>query len=341
MNNRRKLYALLGATAVALVLTACGQDLAGAALEGSLQPAAVQTAVIDFEGLAEGAIVESLSSGNGISGDPFAGSVGVVGYNGVDPENAAMVFDATCGGGPASNCSGGDSDLYQPTLGNVLIVSEDLDGDDPNDSDDPSAELRFDFSGFGPGSFTIESLTILDTDDDESADSRILFYAVEGGALIQEFDIPDIGDGLKQEFTIDAAGVGFMVVHFNGSGAVDNIELSIPDEPRDPQGCTPGYWRQPHHYDSWVGYTPDELYSDVFGVGPDSPLGQTIKARGGGVNAFLRASTAALLNVAHDELAYAYTEAELFVIVEAAFDTGDFSMAGPLDDANNAGCPLN
>lgn len=32
------------------------------------------------------------------------------------------------------------------------------------------------------------------------------------------------------------------------------------------QGCTPGYWKQEHHFDSWVGYNPDDLFDDVFGV---------------------------------------------------------------------------
>jgi hypothetical protein len=31
----------------------------------------------------------------------------------------------------------------------------------------------------------------------------------------------------------------------------------VPTEPPPGnQGCTPGYWKQPHHLDSWVGYTP-------------------------------------------------------------------------------------
>lgn len=340
MIDRQKVFAFLGAVAVGVLLTACGQDLAGAAFEDGLQRSAVQTAVIDFEGLSAGSIVSSLSSGNGISGDPFSGSVGVYGDNGVHAANAAMVFDATCGGGPAANCTGDDPDLFQEDLGNVLIVSEDLDGSDPDDSDNAGAELRFDFTGFGPGSFTIVGLTILDIDDDESPGANIKVYAFYPGGSFEQFDIPDIGDGNAEFVPIGAEGVSYLIVHLHGSGAVDNLTLSAED-PRDPQGCTPGYWRQPHHYDSWEGHLPSDLYSSVFGVGPDTALGQTIKARGGGVNAFLLASTAALLNAAHSELAYAYTSAELSAIVTAAFESGDFSMAETLDDANNAGCTLN
>src|SRR3990172_8336971 len=62
----------------------------------------------DFEGLAEGAFVNSVASGAGISGDPVDGSVAVFAYNPFFPGvNAAMIFDATCNGG----CSGGADDL--------------------------------------------------------------------------------------------------------------------------------------------------------------------------------------------------------------------------------------
>ena len=80
------------------------------------------TSVIDFEGTAPGDQPTTLSSGAGISGPPVPGSVIISGSR-----HGPMVFDATCGGGPASNCSGGDADLFQPAQGNVLILSEDGD----------------------------------------------------------------------------------------------------------------------------------------------------------------------------------------------------------------------
>ena len=31
------------------------------------------------------------------------------------------------------------------------------------------------------------------------------------------------------------------------------------------EGCTPGYWKQPHHFFAWTApYTPDTLFCDVF-----------------------------------------------------------------------------
>jgi hypothetical protein len=37
-----------------------------------------------------------------------------------------------------------------------------------------------------------------------------------------------------------------------------------------PEWCSPGYWRQPQHLDSWAatGISPDDLYSDYFGAPP-------------------------------------------------------------------------
>jgi hypothetical protein len=106
---------------------------------------AASVSVIDFEGLAEGAIVSSVAYGAGISGDPVSGSVSVYGHNPVFAgTNAAMIFDAACPGG----CSGQDQDLFNAAQGKVLIVSEDLDQTDPDDSDSPGQNFRFNFSGF-------------------------------------------------------------------------------------------------------------------------------------------------------------------------------------------------
>ena len=69
-----------------------------------------QNSVIDLEGLPEGSIVNSLSYGSGISGDPVSGEVAVFGFNpafGLDT-NAAMIFDSAClPPGTPAGCTGG------------------------------------------------------------------------------------------------------------------------------------------------------------------------------------------------------------------------------------------
>ena len=61
-------------------------------------------------------------------------------------------------------------------------------------------------------------------------------------------------------------------------------------------GCTPGYWKQVRHFDSWVNYSPDDIFSDVFGVGPAVTLLEALKTGGGGEAALGRHAVAALLN---------------------------------------------
>jgi hypothetical protein len=68
-------------------------------------------------------------------------------------------------------------------------------------------------------------------------------------------------------------------------------------------GCTPGYWK--NHTDVWVGYTTDQYFDVVFGVGPHMTLLEALSVRakdlpsGSGVEAaYIRHATAALLNAA-------------------------------------------
>jgi hypothetical protein len=83
-------------------------------------------------------------------------------------------------------------------------------------------------------------------------------------------------------------------------------------------GCTPGYWRQEHHFDSWPeGIAPgDTIYAVcndpdlvlVCGYGftyidPEITLIDALWAKGGGENAFLRHGAAALLSSLHPEVA--------------------------------------
>jgi hypothetical protein len=116
--------------------------------------------------------------------------------------------------------------------------------------------------------------------------------------------------------------------------------------PPPAQGCTPGYWRQDHHFDSWEGYySPNQSYTAVFGVSPsfgDITLEEAVWLGGGGQNALARHAVAAILNAANPNVNYAYTVAEVIAGVQAAYASPvDFeTFKDALDLANNAGCPL-
>lgn len=194
----------------------------------STASAAVST-TIDFEGLAEGSTVSSLSSGNGISGPAVLGSISVVGDRDGSPAgNDAMIFDADCDGGPAANCTGGDTDLYQPDQDNVLIITQDGDAGDPDDAWQ-GGTLELDFSSFDGGTVYIDTLVILDTDAVEQGKIELF----NGVTLLKTVNIPIIADGAMQTLGIDRGGVDRMLVTFGGSGAIDDIVLETEDEEDD------------------------------------------------------------------------------------------------------------
>ena len=114
------------------------------------------------------------------------------------------------------------------------------------------------------------------------------------------------------------------------------------------QGCTPGYWKQRHHFGNWVGYVPTgsgaSLYNTVFGVSlfpADRTLLQALGTGGGGASRLGRHSTAALLNSANGSVAYGMTPAQVIAAVQAAVASGDYDTAADhFEDLNERGCPL-
>jgi hypothetical protein len=123
------------------------------------------------------------------------------------------------------------------------------------------------------------------------------------------------------------------------------------------QGCTPGYWKQSQHLDSWVatGFSPNQTLESVFDV-PDSygldnvTLLQALSFKGGSsttaaAQILLRSAVAALLNSASPDVDYLLTTADVIAQVNAALASNDRStmlaLASQLDSYNNFGCPLN
>ena len=113
-----------------------------------------------------------------------------------------------------------------------------------------------------------------------------------------------------------------------------------------PEGCTPGYWKQDHHFDSWVDYAPGDSFESVFGrdVPGDPTLLAALRLGGNGLNALIRHTVAALLNASNldvNPVAAFDTPAEVIDAFQAAFDSGDYSTTKDLfETSNEAGCPL-
>jgi hypothetical protein len=163
-------------------------------------------------------------------------------------------------------------------------------------------------------------------------------------------------DAVEQTFDIPAANALAPTLvfepfdHVNGTNTnndylVYQVTIALIE---GGEGCTPGYWKQPHHLDSWVatGYDPGDFFDTVFGVtssfGPTFTLLDALKQGGGGEKALGRHAVAALLNSANPDVSYAFTEAEVIALVQAAYASGDFKDAKKLlEEQNQSGCPLN
>lgn len=111
------------------------------------------------------------------------------------------------------------------------------------------------------------------------------------------------------------------------------------------QGCSVGFWKQSRHFDSWPApYLPDTPFEDPFEreAADELSLLEALELRGGGLNALIRQSAAALLNAASSDIEYAYNVAQVVARFQAAFDSGDYELTkDAFESANQAGCPLN
>ena len=151
--------------------------------------------------------------------------------------------------------------------------------------------------------------------------------------------------------------VNTVVVHYHPAGFPNDITDTASDSvviERGGEGCTPGYWKQPQHLDSWVGYSPTDSFEAVFGVDVTLTVGgqqvtnptllQALEAQGGGVNALARHAVAALLNSSNGGVDSNYTTAQVIAIVQEGIAPGGLTIEQAknlLAAANEQGCPLN
>jgi hypothetical protein len=210
---------------------------------------------------------------------------------------------------------------------------------------------NYEFTNLPPGSYTVCEVQM---------DGYAQFFPTSGADCYQF----DVGHG-----------------HMHGAfGYSITLESQDVDEGNDfgnvpLEGCTPGYWKQDQHFDSWVptGFDPSDplvgLFSEVGNEpyashmadqdsgDPDVAMGsatllEALRFGGGDTVAdkaeiLLRAAVAAVLNAAHPDVAFGYSVAQIQDLVNAALASGDpdtiLALAGQLDGANNAvnGCPLN
>ena len=125
---------------------------------------------------------------------------------------------------------------------------------------------------------------------------------------------------------------------------VDGDGCSAICEDEKMEGCTPGYWRQEHHFDSYPApYAPDTLFGDVFADAfPGLSLSVATRLKGGGLNALGRHAAAAVLNAASGDVDYGATTGEVIDAFNAAYASGDYEPTkDDFEALNTSGCPLN
>jgi hypothetical protein len=116
------------------------------------------------------------------------------------------------------------------------------------------------------------------------------------------------------------------------------------DDCKGGEGLTPGFWKTHSTYgpaplSGWpqTGYSPNASYESIFGVSvPGTPsLYDALGAGGGGLNALLRHSAAALLNASNPYVDYAYTKAQVILMTKAAIATGNYEIVKNLFATQN------
>lgn len=122
---------------------------------------------------------------------------------------------------------------------------------------------------------------------------------------------------------------------------------TAPPPAEGTQGCTPGYWKQKHHFGNWTSpYVPKggnaTMFSDVFnGALPGKTLRDALRLRGGGLKALARHTSAALLNAASPNVDYGMTTQQVVDAFAAAYNSGDYkTQKNVFNDMNEQGCPL-
>jgi hypothetical protein len=166
-------------------------------------------------------------------------------------------------------------------------------------------------------------------------------------------------------YTPGVSGPSTDTVTARGTGAISGLLVTAQASatcmvpPPGGEGCTPGYWKQSQHFDSWLatGFLTNQSAGTVFsGLAAACPALATktllASLQGGGGSTFcekvqilIRAGVAAVLNAAHPGIAYPLTVAEIQTAVNAAIASGDATtvtnLGKDLDNNNNLFCPLN
>lgn len=186
--------------------------------------------VIDFDGYAAGTVIDNEYSALGVT---------IAANNGRSSgPDIAMIFDSSAptgndydlgtpnqnfsGLGVGSGGSSGAVGENSQALGNVLIISEDGDSNDPDD-EAHGGTITFTFDN----AVRIDHIGLLDIDTNENGGTVVTLMTNSGQ---QSFNIAALGNNSFQQIPIDVDEVTSLVVTFPGSGAITELKFTKPNE---------------------------------------------------------------------------------------------------------------
>ena len=220
-----------------------------------------------------------------------------------------------------------------------------------NDATSPVAagsSYSFTIDGGAPFSLTVDGDCM--EFHEIGAGNHIITEAAQAGTVVSNITVDPVDRLIESDLSL-----GTVTAVAGDDPTPTTVTFYNAEEPVPlTEGCTPGYWKQSQHFDSWpAGFTTDQTVGSIF-TGIDASLsGESLLTalQGGGGSGLvgaerilLRAAVAALLN--SGSVAYPYSEAYIISAVDAALATGDrdaiLTLATTLDNANNGagGCTL-
>ncbi len=283
------------------------------------------------------------------------------GIRGITATAAAITLaaaTAACSGGTATTSVAPTSG---PLAGNIPINP----GPNPRAADLEFIELCKDYpGGTGP---TVTFTVSADIDSNGSIDQTYQTTLnagqckdvwVAGGSVGDTVSVTEtVPAGYTASFAVFTRNGGTVTPGASGSGNTATglaangttgslvIFTNTPTPPPPPPGvagCTPGYWKQSHHFDSWPApYTPNMQFSAVFeNAFPGKTLLQVLSQGGGGLTALGRHTVAALLSAG--SVNYGMTPAQVIAAFNSVYPGGDYeTLHTQLAAMNERGCPLN
>lgn len=171
-------------------------------------------------------------------------------------------------------------------------------------------------------------------------------------------DFGDLGPGEKRSVHVKShTSIKSCGLYYNKASAEatnhprveDHAKILVlglcPPPVHGTEGCTPGYWKQKHHFDSWVHYSPGDKFNSAFGVSlfsSKTTLLDALKTGGGGKERLGRHATAALLNASNPDVDFGLEKSHVIALVKLGVAFRQYELVGNiLEKMNERGCPLN